>query len=224
MSLRRDQAALDLIGAILDAILAFSGADDLGTVGADLEAAVGDLRASAPRLLRHGGLHAQLLTCFDLARQTGMTFDTVERLRKTVASLGPADARSIVLQTYSVAFCCIQEAAVVADTAFTSRDEVDRVTGLLAAAFSASQDAMATNGDAATYRALVSLRAAAVRDLTDRARPLPQLVTYVEAVSFSSLVLAQRRYGDASRADEIVAENEVVHPLFMPLTGRVLSA
>jgi prophage DNA circulation protein len=56
------------------------------------------------------------------------------------------------------------------------------------------------------------------------ARPLPRLLPYQFARVMPTLVLAQRLYADASRADEIRAENHVVHPLFCPLTGFALSA
>jgi prophage DNA circulation protein len=224
MSLRRDQPALDMLGAILDAILAYSGAADLGTVGADLDAAVGDLRADAPGLLRRAAINSPLFKCFDLARRTGMTFDAMERLRTVIAAFTATDARASILQARGLVFCCVQEAAILADTTFPSRNEVDRVQALATAAFTASQDASANLGDADTYRVLVSLRAAMIRDLTDRARPLPQLAAYSLANNPSSLVLAQRLYGDARRADELVLENEVVHPLFMPSNGRALSA
>jgi prophage DNA circulation protein len=224
MSLRRDQPALDMLGSILDALLSYSGADDLGTVGADLDAAVGDLRANAQGLLRRAAINTPLFNCFDLARQTGMTFDAMERLRTAIAALMTSDARATILQARSMVFCCIQQATILADTTFPSRNEVERVQAIATAAFTVSQDAMAALGDADTYRALVGLRAAMVRDLTDRARPLPQLASYSLAFNPSSLVLAQRLYGDASRADEVVLENEVVHPLFMPSTGRALSA
>ncbi|SFJ67819.1 hypothetical protein [Methylobacterium brachiatum] len=224
MSLRRDQPALDLIGAVLDAILAFSGAESLAAAGADLDAAVGDLRSDAQGLLRQAALFTPLARCFSLAQQTGMTVDTMERLRATIAGLAAADARSALIQSRSQMFCCIQEARITAATTYTSRNEVDRVLGLVAAAFDISQSAAADAGDAAGYRALVGLRAAMVRDLTDRSRPLPKLVTYSFGRVRSSLTLAQRLYGDAGRADEIIAENEIVHPLFAPRAGRALSA
>jgi prophage DNA circulation protein len=39
----------------------------------------------------------------------------------------------------------------------------------------------------------------------------------------STLILAQRLYYDASRADELRAENRIVHPAFSPRIGRALS-
>ncbi|WP_426313840.1 hypothetical protein ACN9MF_20210 [Methylobacterium fujisawaense] len=224
MSLRRDQLALDLIGAILDAILAFSGAQDLAAAGADLEAAVGDLRAGAQALLRRAALFTPLANCFSLAQRTGMSVDTMERLRATIAGLIVSDSRSVLIRGRAMAFCCIQEARITAATTYTSRTEVDRVLGLVTAAFDVSQDAAADAGDAASYRALVGLRALMVRDLTERSRPLPRLVTYAFGRVRSSLTLGQRLYGDAGRADELVAENEIVHPLFAPRAGRALSA
>jgi len=224
MSLRRDQPALDLIGAVLDAILAFCGARDLVAAGADLDAAVGDLRANAPRLLRQAALFSPLAACFSLAQQTGLTVDAVERLRVTIAGLAASDARSVLIRARALAFCCIQEARITAATAFASRTEIDRVLALVAGAFDVSQNAAADAGDAASYRALVGLRALMVRDLTQRSRPLPRLVTYTFGRGRSSLTLAQRLYGDAGRADELVAENEIVHPLFAPRAGRALSA
>ena len=224
MSLRRDLPTLTLLGLILDAILAFSGAEDLAAAGADLDAAVGDLRADAPGLLRPCRLFEPLGECFDLARRTGMAFDTMERLRLTIAALPTPDARTVFLQARSLALCCVQEAQITAATTFRSRNEIDRVLAILTAAFAVSQQAAADVGDADGFRALVSLRAAAVRDLTARSRPLPRLVSYAFGKVRSSLTLAQRLYGDAGRASELIAENEVIHPLFVPRVGRALSA
>ena len=224
MSLRRDLPTLDLLGAILDAIVGFSGSDDLGTIGADLDAAVGSLRADAPGLLRPCRLFGPLANCFDIARQTGMTFDVMERLRSAIAALEAGDARAAFVRSRAMAFCCVQESLITAATTFTSRTEVDRVIAAIGAAFETSQDDAADAGDPEGYRALVSLRASTVRDLTSRSRPLPKLVNYSFNRARSALVLAQRLYGDADRADELVAENTVVHPLFAPRSGRALSA
>jgi prophage DNA circulation protein len=39
-----------------------------------------------------------------------------------------------------------------------------------------------------------------------------------------TLVMAYRLYADASRGDELRAENKVVHPAFSPAAGLALSA
>ena len=62
------------------------------------------------------------------------------------------------------------------------------------------------------YASLVALRAAVVEDLRTRAVALPGLVTFTPGATLPALFLAHRIYGDATRADEIVARNNVRHP------------
>jgi prophage DNA circulation protein len=50
------------------------------------------------------------------------------------------------------------------------------------------------------------------------------MTSYQFAVPLPSLVIAHRLYQDASRADQIRAENKVVHPAFCPPLGVALSA
>ncbi|WP_027366932.1 DNA circularization protein [Desulfocurvibacter africanus] len=66
------------------------------------------------------------------------------------------------------------------------------------------------------YAALVDLRAALVRDLTDRAMQLPKLSTWTPPATLPALVIAHRIYGDATRAGEIVARNKLRNPLAVP--------
>jgi prophage DNA circulation protein len=75
-----------------------------------------------------------------------------------------------------------------------------------------------------TYRALVELHAAVVFFLTETARPLPRMLQWRFSKIMSTLVLAQRLYYDASRADELREENHIIHPAFGSLSGRALSA
>lgn len=67
-----------------------------------------------------------------------------------------------------------------------------------------------------TYTALTDLRAALTRDLRTRAAALPRLVRYTPPVTLPALVISYQLYGDATRADEIVARNKIRHPLFVP--------
>ncbi|OYZ03504.1 MAG: hypothetical protein B7Y42_00565 [Polaromonas sp. 28-63-22] len=65
-------------------------------------------------------------------------------------------------------------------------------------------------------RALSALRAAVVRDVTARAELLQQRASYTPQAVLPALVLAHRVYQDATRSDELVARNAVVHPAFVP--------
>jgi len=66
------------------------------------------------------------------------------------------------------------------------------------------------------YRALDGLRAAVNDDLTLRGGQLPRITYYTPLTTLPALVIAHRLYGDASRADEIVARNNIRHPGFVP--------
>lgn len=66
------------------------------------------------------------------------------------------------------------------------------------------------------FDALRALRAAVVEDLRVRGAKLPRVNFYTPAATAPARVLAYRIYGDATRADEIVARNKIRHPGFVP--------
>ncbi|HEY8334940.1 MAG TPA: hypothetical protein VIQ05_14210 [Tardiphaga sp.] len=78
-------------------------------------------------------------------------------------------------------------------------------------------------GDDATFNALRVLRAAVVKDLTQRGAKLASLKTISTPSPIPATVLAQRFYRDAGRADELVTESNAVHPAFMPTSFQALS-
>jgi len=55
-----------------------------------------------------------------------------------------------------------------------------------------------------------------IQDVTARGGSLAHLYAYTPAQTEPALVIAQRLYGDPTRAGEIVARNAVIHPLFVP--------
>lgn len=73
------------------------------------------------------------------------------------------------------------------------------------------------------FQAIGRVRLAVIRDLTARGGSLERIYRYTPAITEPALVLAYRLYGDAGRADEIVARNRSIirHPGFVP-GGRTL--
>jgi len=61
-------------------------------------------------------------------------------------------------------------------------------------------------------------------DLSLRSFSLPVMVTYTFSNPMPALWLAQRLYQDASRAEELIAENRPIHPLFCAPTGKALAS
>lgn len=79
-------------------------------------------------------------------------------------------------------------------------------------------------GDDASFSALRDLRVAAVQDLAARGANLARVILVTLPAPQPALVLAQRLYGDAGRADELVTAADPVSPLFMPTNFRALAA
>lgn len=65
------------------------------------------------------------------------------------------------------------------------------------------------------YTALTNLRIAVIRDITARGADLSRIVQYTPGATLPALVVAHQLYGDASKADEIVARNHIRHPGFV---------
>lgn len=64
--------------------------------------------------------------------------------------------------------------------------------------------------------ALIDLRVAVVRDVAEQGDRLLQRSIFTTQSILPALVIAQRIYQDATRADELVARNDVRNPLFVP--------
>lgn len=67
----------------------------------------------------------------------------------------------------------------------------------------------------ARYAALAKLTAALVSDMNRRSAALLPLARYQPKTTLPALLIAHQLYGDARRADEIVARNRIAHPGFV---------
>jgi prophage DNA circulation protein len=214
--------AAGLVGRIAAAVTKAAPSDS--AEAADLRFQAGLLTAKAAVLIVGGGLATQILATFNAARIAGATSEGLASLRLKIEAEAPVSAIAQAIKIGMVRICLGQEARVVAATEYVSRDDVERTLSALNLAFEAAQDEAADAGQTGAYRALVSMQAAVTRDLSTRSRSLPRMVSFNVPPATPALVLANRLYGDADRTDEILAENKVVHPLFLPLSGRALSA
>jgi prophage DNA circulation protein len=113
--------------------------------------------------------------------------------------------RGAVLQSATVAAATDW---VTADDAIAARDGL--ATGI---ELQLVTEAIPSNQ---VYSNLTAVRAAVVRDLEKRGAQLPRLWTYTLNQPLPALVVAQKLYGDANRADEIVRRNRIAHPGRVP--------
>ncbi|WP_244807986.1 DNA circularization protein [Caballeronia zhejiangensis] len=105
----------------------------------------------------------------------------------------------------------------------TSSDDAARVRSQVLDLIDAEMTVSGDQGDDETYEALRSLRQAVVSDLNQRGASLPAMRTFAFATPLPSLTLANRIYRDASRADDLVAQADPVHPAFFPTSFKALA-
>jgi hypothetical protein len=195
-----------------------------GASGSDARATIGDVQTNAYTLLRSDALGPPLNNVFVLAVQNGATFAQMEQVRHSVAAETPITIGGVLVQNCGIELCLASESEIIANTVFVSRQDVDAVKTTIRQPFEDSIEISADEMDQETFQDITALYAAVVNHLVNTARPLPRMINYQFNRIMPSVVLAHRLYADASRADEIRAENRIVHPLFCPFTGMALSA
>ena len=196
----------------------------VGRPGAAFRYACGDLLAAAPALIQTAALFTPLLECFESAVKTGASLAGMDALRLAVLAQSPVGQPGRYVTGVSYGYAMLASSRILAGTTFTSSGDVYAALASISTAFEIGQDWAADNHLPAVYQALIALGATVTRDLTTRAAPLPRLTTYSLPRGTTSHALAYRLYGDAGRADELLAENKVIHPAFMPASGTALQS
>ena len=215
--------AAGFLRQVLAALLS-SAAGATTATGADLFRQTGALSAGAEAAITNAALGAPLLGCFDAAYTAGATLTTIGQVRTLILAVAPTGRPAIIVQQTCLRMALVEESKILALTPLVSRQDVDTYLARMNAAFDPAETFAADNRDTAVYRALIALHASVSQDLAARGRPLPKIVTYSFPRAMPALTLANRLYGDGSRANELIQENKPFHPLFMGRTGVALTA
>lgn len=214
--------ARPIVDATLTALLSWAPTE--GRPGSELRAAVGNTKAYLLEFLQYDLIDLPVANCFNLALTTGINLAQIESVRRVAAAQTAVSVGAIVTKDLLIELALATAGYVLAGMTFTSRQDVDQVRLTLNAVFDDMEEELADQMDSMTWRAVLGLHAAISQHLVETARPLPRMLQYQFNLTMPSVVLAHRLYADASRADELRAENKIVHPAFCPLTGQALSA
>lgn len=196
---------------------------DRGRQGADYRRAAGDLIAEGPARIQDGSFAAGVADVFRLASRSGVTELSWLRLRESFAGLSAFTETGKRVRRDFLVLSLIEETEATLSIEYQSVDQTDAARTHLSGAFDDMILAVSDQGDGDVAAALTRLLGAAVQDLNRRGRTLPRVVEYHQNARMPALYLAQRYYGDASRAGDIIAMNSTKHPAFMPADGAVLS-
>jgi hypothetical protein len=191
---------------------------------AQARAKIGWTIANVQILLFQDSLGPPLQDCFDQVFALGPTYGQIEIVRVYIDAETPKTLGGVLVQNSCIALCMAIEAQIIAGMSFVSRQDVDTVLTAIQAPYAKVIEYAADVMDQMTFQALIGLQAAVTNHLITTERPLPRLIPYQFFQVLPSLVLAYRLYADASRADELIAENKIVHPAFCPPVGMALSA
>ena len=161
--------------------------------------------------------------CLDLAMKCGATLVTMDRVRKAALKETPVSLPAVQTVLAIVRIALAFDARIIAAMVFRLRDEIEAIATAVNAAFSQTSEIAADDLDAATYNAIISLHGAVTQHLAVRGRRLPRVINYSYPMVMPALRMAQRAYADPSRYRELIDENGVVHPLFMPREGQMLA-
>lgn len=195
-----------------------------GRAGAQLRSAVGDLNAHIEIYLSDATFADRLRTCFLLATEAGISLAWLDKVLRGLVDEDPKSVSAISVMQNAFILALAQQARIIARTKFKSRDDVDATMRRQKVWFDAARDYAAERMANPSYVSLLELAAAMTRYLTDVARPLPRMLRYTLPIVWPSLTISNYIYGEGDRGEELVAENRIVHPLFMKRRLKALSA
>ena len=196
--------------------------DPSGDVGTALRRAVGMMVVDT-NMINLPTFGIAFGICLDLARNSLATLVTMDRVRKAALAETPVSLPAVqtVLAIVRLTLAC--EARIIAFMNFRSREEVDAVATAMNDAFNQTAEVAADDLDAGTYMAIIKLHGDVVKHLADRGRPLPRVIQYNYQAVMPALRMAQRAYANPARYQELINENNVVHPAFVPREGKMLA-
>jgi len=213
------QEAVPIVDAVMTEILLHTPSQ--GRTGFLLREAVNAFRVDAMALMMANNAADSLLNIFTLAQVFALP--EMESVRLVAAAQNAVSVGAILIRDSMVQYALVAEGVIIANMPFTSRDEVEVLQPMISAAYGPAEEAAADAIDAAMYQALIGMHAAVTHFLTNTAQPLPMMLSFRFATPLPTLVAAYKLYSDASRADDLRAQNSVVHPAFMLPVGRALS-
>lgn len=223
MTIQSEEAQLtEIINNICDYMLEMVSAK--GAQASEMRRLVGLIRVYGLAYLKAKTFGTNLWHCFVAARTLPITADTVAVVREQIMALQPnAMVATIVVET-AIIYCLTTECLFITQMTFTSRDDAQQMMSRMNIAFNAARDQAADRMDSLTYENLTTLAGSIVNHLNTTALTLPRVVQFNLNTSWPALSLANLIYQDASRWEELVDENKVVHPAFMPRAIVGLSA
>ena len=187
----------------------------VGLAGANLRTAIGKLLGNFYELAEGGTVGTQLLLCFDLARQAGASLTVMDNVRETAQEEAPLYLFGIAVVNAAIIFTLVEQSQIISGMTFVSRDDVDVLMDRMCVIIDDIKLRGSESFSVNDYRNVVSLSALLIYHMSATERQLPRIIACQLADNLPSLTVSNFIYGDGTHSDELVAENNTVHPAFM---------
>ncbi len=223
MSLNKEAVELNgIINRLLDN-LSLSVTSQTGREGVELRHKIGDIRSNYNSMILDGTFSTELLSCFQSALAANVKLPSLFVVHQGLFQETPVGVVSAAVVQMGILFCLSTESRIIIKIEFTSRDDVEAMMNSMRDVFDIARVLTADAQDTTPYQKLTILAGNLISHLSNVARPLPRMILFKMPTSFPSVTLSQRIYYTADRAEEIVAENKIVHPAFCIREIRGLS-
>jgi hypothetical protein len=194
-----------------------------GQAGADLRGAMGRYMANFNDLIDQRVLGLALLDCFRTAFLAGATLDSMDNVRTTMSTEAPVYSLGRNVVNAAIIFSFAQQSKIITAMEFKSQSDVDAVIDRMALVVEDIKLDMADFFVVSDNRNFVALAALMIQHLAATRRVLPRIVNYQFPINYPALTMSNRIYADPSRSEELIAENDTVHPAFMQRNVVALS-
>lgn len=182
---------------------------------AKLRTAVGRFMVDFSMLVDTKVIGTELFACFEQARAAGATLNTMDRIRISLFAESPLYNLGLVVVNAGILFSFIEQSQLIAVMNFSSSGDVDDLMDAMNKIIDDIKLNKADSFASSDYQNFVFLAALLIQHMSATERQLPRVIQYHWSVNYPALTLSNRIYGDGSRSDELIAENNTVHPAFM---------
>jgi prophage DNA circulation protein len=208
------QEAVQIVDRLLRALM--DGMPSSGQAGSTLRKLVGSLHDLSEQSINNGTIGTDVLACFDAAFMAGATVKNMDTVRIAMLAETPQYDVGATVVSNALIFTLVEQSKIIINTTFISRRDADAMLQKMIEIIDEVKLAVSDLLDGYNYQGLVALCAAIVQHLVVTERQLPRIVEYNLAANLPSLRIAAYLYNDATRSDEVIAENKIVHPAFCP--------
>ena len=214
----------EILTNVVDIFLGAPMVSREGLPGAEFRRLAGHAIDDAGALILNEGFAQALIDLFEGATNASITVSWFDRVLAQLFAEDPKFDLAIRTCHACIVFALAEVSRILTTTQFVNREDVDTALQKLRDNYEEAKEIIADEMDSGSYYTVVEMQATITRHLVKTALPLPRIIEVTLPEPMPTLAISQFLYAEADRAEEIAAENRVIHPAFALPDLKVLSA